>query len=321
MNDEISILINDFISMDPIIMKYISYTLHSIDSNYQQFKWAENIDFADIFFSAYQDAIKVSSEKELDRLFSPAYYKVFYDDFLREKIITNAANIISSNQTSTEVFDSQIEELCKAAPKVAKLRPAICITSNFKEIADESKFNIDIPKYDKSYNDVINLAFYIMTSYGGAAQLFYTDKVSRHIEDSGGFNKFIIDSLKNGIEFDNKPDELFPKYMEYYYDIMKIDDDFLFRCAIVMYNNRRTLGEKTTTDKEIKTKKTLKDKLDTIANNVKKQEILPNKIESILLTKYISLNIKDPRVFIYGLHYVSILIDKYKEEWKLKLGR
>ena len=63
MNDEISVLINDFISMDPIIMKYISYTLHFIDSNYQQFKWVENIDFADIFFGAYQDAIKASSEK------------------------------------------------------------------------------------------------------------------------------------------------------------------------------------------------------------------------------------------------------------------
>lgn len=314
-------LVDGYLSMDPIIMYYIYESFRQIRLNFGKFDWVKNYDYADMFFSAYQDALSVSSEKELIKIFSPHYYKAFYNEFLEQITLPNIQNILSKNDISLSKFNAQIDKLCEIAPKIAVLRPAFLIASNIKNNFDEKQLSISLNDCSDEYNEILNLILYILTCCGGLARMFFAEKVSMNIEDSGSFRDFIEKFLKHDGAFTSGPDKLFPTYNKYYYDILKIDDNILFRCAITIYSNQFILKNKSQAKSLIKTKSELKQRLDEWFMNAENKAMLLNKIEGGILEELRKMNIAKPQVFIYGLYYAGVLFDDYERKWKRKLGR
>lgn len=288
-------LIKDFCNLDPFSMLAFSKMLYQI-SSYSDKGWFSHSDIADMFFFVYQDAIKASSEKSLNLLLCPTYFRIIYRDYLFDK------------NSRIEVKDSHISALCETLPSLVDLYFIVYCSGQRKDEADKL-LDSSLASFDEEYGAYLRAIFEILIACGCMAKIYFVSHQVSRIEPSSEFAVSISEVNNSPKSFHDALSDLFVDYNFCYYDFLKIDDRFLFDCAITMYLNRQVTSR--SIESSIKLGASCRDSIKNFAISLIKTKPTEPDFEHALIDFCGSQFRDDPRNFIDALCYSRIMVEKY----------
>lgn len=301
--------VRGFINNDPFSALAFSKMLSKIQDYSPSFEWSSQIDYADLFFNIYQDSIKNRSEKELNKMLSLVYYRLIYRDYFYDVLKRNNEKILLENHYSAEQNYAHIDTLCNAIPDCIELRLMTYCAGKNEDKADQAIAKFFSP-FKNDYSEYLRYIFESLIACGCMAKIFFAANAASRIDEKTDFGKSIL-SLNQQNSYQDALRSLYEKYKERYWNELRIDDRFLFDCAVTIFLNRMAIGaDGNKKSSNMSEQRDIEHILNEWTIKRAKQKITPNDYEHEILL-YINDTVDNPRLYVHALGYSQYLVKRY----------